>query len=84
MSTLNNSDYDPYEDTQCIAFFCEERSDDFDLWFAEHANHPAKKEHYELAYCESHEHAFLEFACRYHESDLQDQADRLNDSIQDR
>lgn len=59
--------YDPWEDKQCIAYFCEKNSDEFDQWFHENANHPAKKEHYELDFCEANAGRYLDFASNYND-----------------
>jgi hypothetical protein len=59
---LSQRYFDPFESDQCMADFCEVNSDEFDQWFAENANHPAKKIHYELSFCEAHESRFMEYA----------------------
>ena len=52
----------PIDDERLVASFCQEHSDDFDMWFNENAHHPAKKSQYEQSYCEAHLSDFLNYA----------------------
>ena len=75
--------YDPWEDKQVQCDYCEENSLDFDLWFAENANHPAKKENYELNYCEANSFDFLKFVAKYNNDSwqiLQDESEAEGES----
>lgn len=79
--------YNPWDDKQCQADYCEENSTDFDYWIAD--NHPSdyrtsSMEKYELSYCEACEHDFLEFAANYEESLELDQADDDNEALKEK
>ena len=79
--------YNPWEDKQCINEYCNKYADDFDYFIAE--NYPSdyrtsNYEKFELSYCEANEHDFLDFALEFENELEYAEADKRNDTLEDK
>lgn len=74
-----NTEYDPFEDGDCVSAYIEKNYDDFEMWCTDRGIHHDYYCDYEYDYCLQNELDFTEFGARFQEDLADREYDLQND-----